>query len=107
DFKTLRIRDYSDEELRANMNPFAAVMLIAKEALLKAKGTKEEKDQVLLEQKELMVKLLKERADVYGEKKTSVIMSFLNNYVAFQTPEINRIFTERTDKIFGKENTMG
>ena len=107
EYKTLCIEDYTDQELKASMNPFAAVMLVAKEALLKVKGTEEERDKQLLEQKILMVRLLRERMAVYGERKTRVIMSFLNNYVVFKTPEIKRKFMARTDEIFEKKNTMG
>jgi hypothetical protein len=34
-------------------------------------------------------------------------MIFLNNYVQFEKPEMNRIFDEGVDKIFGKKNYMG
>ncbi|HLZ15627.1 MAG TPA: hypothetical protein VKQ08_01225 [Cyclobacteriaceae bacterium] len=107
EYKTLCIDDYTDQELLASMNPFATVMMVAKEALLKLKGTEEERDKKLLEQKILMVRLLKERMAVYGERKTRVIMSFLNNYVVFKTPEIKRKFMARTDEIFERKNTMG
>ena len=107
EYKTICIADYSDEELLASMNPFAAVIMVAKQVLLKAKGTEKEQDNILFEQKILMVKMLKERMAVFGEKKTRVIMSFLNNYVAFNGKEINRKFTTRTDEIFQIKNTMG
>jgi hypothetical protein len=107
EYKTLCIIDYPDEELKASMNPFAAVMMVAKEALLKVKGTDEEKDNVLLEQKVLMVRLLKERMAIFGEKKTEAILSFLNNYRVFKKPETNCKFMEQTDVIFEKKNTMG
>ena len=89
------------------MNPFAAVIMVAKQVLLNAKGTEKERDNILFEQKILMVKLLKERMAVFGEKKTRAIMVFLNNYVVFNTSEINRKFTLRTDEIFQIKNTMG
>ena len=41
------------------------------------------------------------------EEKTAAILTFLNNYVSFKNPEINRKFMEQTDEIFGKKNTMG
>jgi len=107
EYKTICIADYSDEELLASMNPFAAVLMVAKEVLLNAKGTDEQRDNMLFEQKILMVRLLKERMTVFGEKKTRVLMSFLNNYVVFKTPEINRKFMARTDEIFKTKNTMG
>jgi len=107
EYKTMCIADYSDEELLASMNPFAAVVMVAKQVLLNAKGTEKERDNILFEQKISMVKLLKERMAVFGEKKTRAIMVFLNNYVVFNTSEINRKFTTRTDEIFQIKNTMG
>jgi len=107
EYKTLCITDYPDEILMASMNPFAVVMMVAKEALLKVKGTDMQMDEKLLQQKVLMVRLLKERMAIFGEKKTEAILSFLNNYVVFKKPETYRKFMEQTDAIFEKKNTMG
>jgi hypothetical protein len=107
EYKTLCITDYPDEVLKASTNPFAAVIMVAREALLKAKGTDEEKDNLLLEQKILMVRLLKEKMAAFGKKKTEAILSFLNNYVVFKNSETNRKFMTKTDEIFEKKNTMG
>lgn len=107
EYKTLCITDYPDEALRASTNPFAAVMLVAKEALLRVEGGDDARDNVLLEQKLLIVRLLKERLAVFGEKKTAAILTFLNNYVVFKKPETNRKFVTRTDEIFEKKQTMG
>jgi len=107
EFKTLCITDYPDEILKASKNPFAAVMLVAKEALLRVKGTEEDRDLILLEEKTQMAMLLKEKMAAFGEEKTNAILAFLNNYVLFKNPEINLIFMQRTDEIFEKENTMG
>ncbi len=107
EYKTLSIGDYPDEALKASTNPFAAVVLVAKEVLLRVKGTDEKRDKVLLEHKIMMVRLLKEKMAVFGEKKTEAILGFLNNYVVFKKPETNRKFMEQTDEIFEKKNTMG
>jgi len=108
EYKTLRIADYTDDELAASMNPFAAVMLVAKEALLQVRGTDEEKDSALLEQKMLMVRLLNEKAAIFGEQKLKAIKYFLYNYVVFKNPETNRKFIEASDKEFDKTSiTMG
>lgn len=106
DYKTICIADYPDEELAESTNPFAAVMLVAKEALLRVKGGEEEQDKALLEKKILMVRLLKDRLAVFGQKKTQAILSFLYNYVVFKKTETNRKFEEKTDQILGKTNTM-
>lgn len=61
----------------------------------------------MLEHKLKVARILKEKMTVYGEKKTKAILVFLNNYVTFTNPEINRKFMEETDKIFGTTNAMG
>jgi hypothetical protein len=107
EYKTVCITDYSDEELKASMNPFATVMLVAKEELLRFKGTDEDRDNALLDRKILMVRLLKERLSVFGERKTRAILTFLNNYMVFKNPKTSRNFMKQTDQILGKSNTMG
>jgi hypothetical protein len=107
EYKTLAIIDYPDEMLEASTNPFAVVLLVAKEALLQVKGTEEERDSVLLEQKLRLVRLLKERMEVFGERKTRAILVFLKNYVVFKKQETNRNFMEQADQILGKSKTMG
>ena len=107
-YNTLCITDYKDEDLAASDNPFAVVLMVAKERLINLQGAKtdEEFDQELLEQKLLIVSLLQEKK-IFGEKKIAAIMRFLNNYVQFKKPENNRIFRVEVDKRTGKTNTMG
>ena len=106
EYKTLRLSDYPDELLKASTNPFAAVLLVAKEGLLKLTGTNDEKDMELLEQKLLIDRLLNKKEALFGEKKTRAIKYFLYNYVAFKNPETNRKFVEGSNK--DKNNiTMG
>jgi hypothetical protein len=107
EYKTLAITDYPDEVLAASTNPFAVVMMVAKETLLQVKGGEEERDNVLLEQKLRIVRLLKERMEVFGERKTRAILTFLKNYVVFKKPETNRNFMEQADQLLGKSKTMG
>ena len=107
EYKTLAITDYPDEVLESSTNPFAVVLLVAKETLLRVRGTEEERDSVLLEQKLRIVRLLKERMEVFGERKTRAILTFLKNYVVFKKSETNRNFMEQTDQILGKSKTMG
>ncbi|MBS1665354.1 MAG: Rpn family recombination-promoting nuclease/putative transposase [Bacteroidetes bacterium] len=107
DYKTICIADYPDETLAASNNPFAIVMMVAKDALLKPIGAKEQHDNILLKRKILMVKLLKQKMAILGERKTEAILTFLNNYVTFKNPETNRKFMLKTDEIFEKKNTMG
>jgi hypothetical protein len=107
EYKTLNIADYSDEVLAVSTNPFAAVLLVAKEVLLSVKGTAEDRDEILLEQKLLMVRLLKDKMAVFGEKKTAAILMFLTKYVIFKNPETIRKFMEQRDQILGERKTMG
>ena len=106
EYKTLCITDYTEEELAASENPFAIVMLVAKEALMKLKGTDEEVDKTLLEHKMMIVSLLYDRG-LFTELKINAVMTFLENYVRFKKPETNRTFRERVDQKTGKKNTMG
>jgi predicted transposase YdaD len=101
-FNTMRITDYSDEELMANENPFAIVLLVAKQGMLKG----DEFDQILLDKKMLIINLLHDRG-IYTKEKINAIMIFLNNYVLFKEPENNSNFMEQVDAKTGKNNTMG
>jgi predicted transposase YdaD len=107
EYKTLAITDYPDEVLEASINPFAVVLLVAKETLLQVGGTEAERDSVLLDKKLRIVRLLKERMEVFGERKTRAILTFLKNYVVFKKSETNLIFMEHTDQLLGKSKTMG
>jgi hypothetical protein len=107
EYKTLALTDYPDEVLEESTNPFAIVLLVAKETLLQVEGDEEERDSVLLDQKLRIVRLLKERMAVFGERKTRAILVFLKNYVVFKKPETNLIFMEQTDQLLGKSKTMG
>jgi len=100
-YNTLSILDFPDKELEASNNPFATVVLVAKKSLLKGKGL----DNRLLEQKLMIVRLLKEKG--FSERKVRAIMIFLHNSVRFEKPEMNRIFVKEVDHIFSKTNFMG
>lgn len=98
EYNTLSILDFTDKELEESNNPFATVILVAKKALLKGKNL----DGRLLDEKLMIARLLKEKG--FSERKISKIMVFLNNYVQFEKPEMNRIFGGEVDKIFGKKS---
>jgi len=104
EYKTLCITDYTDEALAVSNNPFAVVMLVAREALMRLKGSDDEVDEILIEHKLMIVSLLQEKG-VFGEHKIKAIMTFLENYVRFKKPETNRIFRKRIDQRTGKKNT--
>jgi predicted transposase YdaD len=100
-FNTLYITDYKDDELMGSNNPFALVLLAAKNSTFTGKDS----DQKLLEHKRLVLNLLYEKR--ISKHKIKVILSFLNNYVLFAKKETNRIFEKELDHITGKKNTMG
>jgi len=100
-YRTLNIRDYSDEELLASDNPFALVILIARQALLRGKNL----DNRLLEGKLFIFRKLYEKG-LMNKKKLQVILGFLDKYIQFANKETTRIFKEKIDQFTNKPNTM-
>ncbi|GGA97569.1 hypothetical protein [Puia dinghuensis] len=101
DYNTLSVLDYSDEELAESNNPFAWVVLTAKNALLKGKNV----DKKLLEGKLFIFRKLYENG-IFEKKKLQAILKFLDKYVLFEKRETIRTFGKEVDKITGKKNTM-
>lgn len=101
-YNIICIRDYPDELLINNKNPFALVMLVAKSVLLSGKNL----DYKLLKQKILILNLLHERG-LMTDPKINEIFIFLNNYILFKENEINLTFMQHVDQLTGKTNTMG
>ena len=100
EYPTMSVLDFSDEELEKSNNPFAVVVLAAKTSLLEGKIP----EVALLDRKVLIAnKLLKRGIPV---EKIRAIFSFLENYVLFEDPEMNRTFKERI-KTHDKNNVMG
>jgi hypothetical protein len=85
----LLINDYSDEELEASDNPFAQVVLAARTSLLEGKIS----EQDLLDRKILIASKLLKRG--FSQRKIWAIFVFLENYVLFEDPEMNRTFRDR------------
>src|SRR5882757_8612261 len=102
-YNIICIRDYPDELLFNNVNPFALVMLVAKSVLLLRVKDSERK---LLEQKLLIANILKKRG-LLDNPKINAIFIFLNNYILFAKEETNLIFMQQTDLITDKTNTVG
>jgi hypothetical protein len=75
------------------------VVLAAKTALLEGKIPEQE----LLERKLLIAKELLRKG--YSERKVRAIMVFLKNYVLFEDPKMNRIFTKQV-RSYDKNNVM-
>jgi hypothetical protein len=100
DFPTVSILDFTDEELEKSNNPFAQVVLVARTALLEKKM--EELD--LLELKILIATKLLNKG--FAEKKIWAILVFLEDYIFFKKPEMNRTFIKRIQP-HDKYNIMG
>ena len=100
-YNRLCILDYSDKELAESRNPFAWVVLAAKNALLKGKHL----DERLLQGKLFVFRKLYENG-VFEKQKLQAILTFLKNYVRFEDSDLIHIFNKEVDKITGKENTM-
>lgn len=73
----------------SSANPFAQVALAAKTALLEGRIPEQE----LLERNVLIAKRLLRKG--FGVEKSRAIMTFLENYVLFEDPEMNRTFKEK------------
>lgn len=89
EYCTMAIMEFSDEELDSSANPFAQVALAAKMALLEGRIPEQE----LLGRKVLIAKRLLRKG--FGVEKSRAIMTFLENYVLFEDPEMNRTFIEK------------
>ena len=101
EYNTLCILDYSDNELQESENPFAWVVLAAKDALLSGKDL----DSRLLEGKMFIFRKLYEKR-VFQRRKLQAVLRFFDCYVRFENPETNRIFRDKIDEFTHKKNTM-
>ena len=90
-FNTYKIAGQDEEELRADDNPFAVAVLVAKLAFAE-KGIKDskERDELLYGLKmRLSRELLTKKI---GKRKIHKLMTFLRFYVLFESSKINHIF---------------
>ncbi|WP_028295792.1 hypothetical protein [Olivibacter sitiensis] len=105
-FNTFKVSRQTDEELLANGNPFALVVLIAKTAFagsnMKESG---QRDGALLAAKDRLMRELVSRG--MPTEKIRVLMNFLTYYVHFEDEEISAIFEEHKREIIGRSETMG
>lgn len=98
EYETLSILDFTDEELEKSNNPFAMVMLAAKTSLLEGKIPELE----LLDRKILIANKLFRKG--FSAKKIRAIFNFLEGYVLFEDPEMNRTFREQVKSIEMERN---
>ena len=101
EYHTISILDFTDKALAESNNPFALVVLAAKTSLLEGKIPEIE----LLERKLLIASKLSAKG--FSREKIRAIFTFLESYVLFDDPEMNRIFRERIDHLENNDNNMG
>ena len=99
EYHSLSILDFTDRELEESNNPFALVVEAARTSLLEEKIPEQE----LLERKIMVAKLLFRRG--FPSRKVRAIFNFLENYVLFEDPEMNRTFRERVE-LYDKNKVM-
>jgi hypothetical protein len=99
-YPTISILDFTDEELEKSDNPFAQVILAARTSLLEGKIPPAD----LLDRKILIARKLLRKG--FSQRKIRAIFVFLENYVLFEDPEMNRNFNRRIQSQ-DKSNVMG
>lgn len=90
EYNTLRISEFSDEELENSENPFAVVILAARKALLTGKIP----EKALMEEKLLLARMLlgKKR---FPRAKIKKIMAFLKKYISLSDDANNLILDQQ------------
>lgn len=104
-FNLYKIAWQNEQLLLASDNPFALVVLTAKKAIDAQKIRSGNRDEVLLEIKMGLAKLLLSKK--ITKDKIRVLMDFLKYYVRFDAKENNIIFEQKLEILTGRSNTMG
>jgi predicted transposase/invertase (TIGR01784 family) len=99
-YPTISILDFTDDQLEKSDNPFAQVILAARASLLEGKIPPAD----LLDRKVLIARKLLRKG--FSLRKIRAIFVFLENYILFDDPEMNRTFKERIQS-HDKNNIMG
>ena len=95
-YNTIYLCNLREEELAASNNPFALVLLIAKQALLQGKTSDEE----LLKIKLSLARALFRKG--FPRRKVSAIFTFLKNYLRFADTDYNHTFTQQLNHVTQK-----
>ncbi len=101
DFYSVKVIDLDTNELEASDNPFALVLLTAKE-LAKSSGWSD--DELVQAKMRLVRRLLK--AGI-GKSKIAAILNFIKFYVHFSDPALSLIFEKQVEPLIYKPATMG
>lgn len=100
-----KILDYNEEALKMSNNPIAIVILITLLHLKKiVKDKKVPIGDIFLSKVELARLLLAKKIPVI---KIRILMTFLKNYIRFDSEQINRNFEEELNKLTNKSAAMG
>ncbi len=100
-YSTININALSDEELSSSKNPFAWVLFIAKQAMLRGS----DREVQLLEKKWIMFQKLYDHG-LLKDQKLQAILNFMEHYLPFEDKKTNRIFKKWTDQLTHKTNIM-
>lgn len=102
DYRSLYLAKLEDSVLEASTNPFAWLLLAAREVMIRGR----DKEQKLYDHKMLVFRHLL-RNGVMEKPKLQAILGFLETYVPFENPETLINFRNAVDQETGKTNTMG
>lgn len=101
EFNVLKLLEQKEDQLLANPNPFALVILIA----LKASKHKKLTDTEILEMKIHLTKELFKRTEDKNKQKS--ILNFINYYINFSNTKMIDIFEKEVQILTGETNIMG
>lgn len=105
-FNTYKITDATDEELWANENPFALVILAARTVFAgKHIKNNHEHDQLIIALNTEIVRQLISRN--IEQNKIIAILIFLKGYIKFKNQESNRTFNDKLEMLTIDTNKMG
>nr|WP_121273443.1 hypothetical protein [Pedobacter schmidteae] len=101
EYNVYKILDQREDELKANPNPFALVILVALSAIKQKRVNDRELKAI---KHELNHELLKKKLD---SSKHKSIVNFIKYYVNFENPKMMITFDKELEKLSGRTTTMG
>nr|WP_121272936.1 hypothetical protein [Pedobacter schmidteae] len=101
EYNVYKIMDQREDELKANPNPFALVILVALSAIKQKRVNDRELKAI---KHELNHELLKKKLD---SSKHKSIVNFIKYYVNFENPKMMITFDKELEKLSGRTTTMG
>lgn len=101
DYHSICLSDFTDEELEKSSNPFAWILRVARDAVIRGANL----DERLLKGKLFIFRKLFENGN-FERRKLEAILAFLKNYVQFQSLKFDRSFEKEINFITNKNKTM-